>query len=68
MSKVRKEKRNIKVEFERDILNLLKKYKMWTDNGKVAIKNIEIKCNSEDLPEIKIESFIKEYPLKLTEK
>jgi hypothetical protein len=48
-----------KFEFETDVLELLKKYDLiCKDSKSYAIQEIEIKCKVEELPSIKIKSFI----------
>lgn len=46
--------KRMKTKFEQDILNVLKKYGYKTE----GIKNLILRCDVNDIPEVEIEYFI----------
>lgn len=48
---------SIKQEVEQDVINLLKKYDI-IPNDTVAIKHVEIVCDVEDMPIVKLEGIV----------
>lgn len=46
-----------KIEFEKDIIGLLIKHKIY-DNKKSAIQHLEIVCDVDNFPEVKLRTLI----------